>query len=148
MKFLVFIFFALTTMANVDAQIKSLEELLRKKPTDKFLNLKLGDAYYKKKNFDKALVHYKIANEEVNVPALEGIAKSLRQKKDFLELIRALEILKQEKPNSVKYVTELADAYAIQKLYDKAIENYKAAIKMSPKYAPAYGGLIELHESN
>lgn len=129
------------------AQIRSLETLLKKKPNDRFLNLKLGDIYFKSKNYDKALSFYKIANKTTNVQALEGIANCLTEKKDYLELIRALEILKQENPNIPKYIVRLADAYIIQGDTNKAIENYRAAIKIAPKYSNAYDGLIGLHES-
>ncbi len=131
-----------------DAQIKSLEALAQKRPHDKFINLKLADIYYKKKNWDKALAYYKIANTNLNVAALEGIVKCLDKKKDYLELVRALEILKQEKPMVPKYSAQLADAYVKQGSLDKAIENYKNAIKLAPKFDHPYEGLLQLHEKN
>lgn len=108
--------------------------------------LKKGKVYYKHKSWDKALEYFKKANNPTNPEALEWISKACEQKKDYLEQIRALEILIHEKPNIPKYYTQLGTAYLNSEKIPKAIENYKEAIKRAPKYEKAYVELLEVYK--
>ncbi len=133
---------------NYPAAIANLESQLKVKPKDVKLHFKLGQAYYHTKSWDNALAHFKKANNPTNVEALEWIAKTCEQQKNYLEVIRALELLVQKQPNIPKYYTQLGAEYLKIEKMDKAIENYKEAIKRAPKYEKAYEELLAVYTSH
>lgn len=103
-----------------------------------------------KKEYDNAVRVLKNANEPQSMEVLDELAKILHLKKDYLEEIRALEIIKADGNISASQLVRLGDAYMNINKKDQVVENYRAAIKKAPKYQKAYQGLYEfyLNEKN
>jgi tetratricopeptide (TPR) repeat protein len=87
------------------------------------------------KNIDKA-----------NRANLITLSKAHEKRNEAGEMIRAVNLILAKNESDFEAQTLLGNAYLLQKKPSLAMESYKRAVELNPKYEPAYSGLVTLYE--
>jgi tetratricopeptide (TPR) repeat protein len=110
--------------------------------------VKAGDSAMKKKSYDKALELYKKANKSQSSDVLDKIAEANHGKKDYVEEIRALELIQVNQKLSPNQLTRLGLAYSEIGKTAEAVNAFRESIQSAPKYEKAYQGMYDLYIRN
>lgn len=129
------------------ADIEAAEAELKKKPRNLALRQKLGNYYFEKKDYKKAIDTLAPYSNEVAADSLRVLAESYSALDDRLNEIRALEMYKSKQPDMFRPHYLLGVAYYKNKQLDEAVQNLRQAIRFAPKHRPSYDALLQAFEA-
>ncbi|EAR95646.2 tetratricopeptide repeat protein (macronuclear) [Tetrahymena thermophila SB210] len=115
--------------------IKFFKLILDVDPQNALANCALGDAYYKLKQNNEALIYYKNCVD---------LLKQDQQQKELIYYYK--KILQIDQKIYPEIINILADLYYSQQQYDDALLFYKQVIRMNPKDEKALLAIIEIYD--
>lgn len=132
------------------AKIIRLKEDIRKNPKNISLIEDLADELYKDQQYDKTTALLWKYIEKVDRAGLLLLARAHEKRNQPDQMIKALNVLISKDPKDYDAYYLLGNAYSLE-THDKdrdkkALENYKNAIDINPKFEPAYLGLVKMYE--
>ncbi len=129
-----------------EQKIERLKKEIRASPKNSDLIVDLADELYKKGEYEKVTLLLWKHVERIDRRGLITLARAHAQRKEPTETIRSANILIGKNEKDFEALTLMGDAFAQQKKTKDAMESFKKAIEINPKYEPAYNGLITLYE--
>nr|BFD64715.1 hypothetical protein BdHM001_33960 [Bdellovibrio sp. HM001] len=135
------------TGETADQKIERLKAEIRKSPKNAGLIVDLSDELYKKEEYEKVTLLLWKHIDKLDRRGLLLLAKAHEKRKEPSEMIRALNVLIGKDDKDYEAHSLMGNAYVLQKKTRDAMESYKRAIELNPKYEPAYDGLVGLYEN-
>ena len=133
-----------------DQAIAPLGRILKQHPEDIRARAALGLSFFSSQDFRKTTESLKVIPEEVDKdPGLGyAYATSLVKTGDYTEGVRRLQDLSSKNPNSADIHTLLGEAFADQKEYSAALEEYRKALTIDPSQARLHflAGVVLIHQ--
>ena len=122
-------------------------DLLKKDPNNHEIYNLIGDIHYKQNNFDKSLWYYfSSLDRNFDPKALNRLGTNIFLLNNFPAAEKILTNLLAHDPEYIPGYLSLGLVYEQNKNLDKAIDCYKAAIKIDPKEIKAYLSLANLYK--
>ena len=122
-------------------------DLLKKDPNNHEIYNLIGDIHYKQNNFDKSLWYYfSSLDRNFDPKALNRLGTNIFLLNNFPAAEKILTNLLAYDPEYIPGYLSLGLVYEQNKNLDKAIDCYKAAIKIDPKEIKAYLSLANLYK--
>jgi len=147
------LFILLFSLYLTTIQSSPIHELQRKLvyyPTDSTILFKLGNEFFRAKQYNEAIIHYKKSlqqnPQDTNALYNLGLAylacdKNLEKAKKLFTIISQLE------PTNYKSFFKIAAIFEKNNQIDEAIDYYKKTIEINPKCTPAYTKLGVLYNT-
>ena len=121
--------------------------LLKQDPNNHEIYNLIGDIHYKQNNFDKSLWYYfSSLDRNFDPKALNRLGTNIFLLNNFSAAEKILTNLLAHDPEYIPGYLSLGLVYEQNKNLDKAIDCYKAAIKIDPKEIKAYLSLATLYK--
>ncbi|UOF00469.1 tetratricopeptide repeat protein [Bdellovibrio reynosensis] len=127
-------------------KFEQLKAEIRKNPKDGKLITDLAEELFKRKEYEKVTLLLWKHIDKIDRRGIILLTKAHEQRNEPAEMMRALNVELGKDDKDFEAYTLMAKAYAIQRKSKEAMENYKKAVELNPKYEPAYDGLIELYQ--
>lgn len=134
------------TVAAAAGSPEAAEAELKKNPRNLPLRQKLGEYYFDKKDFKKAIDILAPYSNEISAESLRILAEAYEQQSDRLNQIRTLEMYKGKQPEMFRPHYLLGVAYFKNKQLDESVANLRQAIRYAPKHRPSYEALLAVFE--
>jgi tetratricopeptide (TPR) repeat protein len=131
---------------DTDANIDRLKNEIRNDPQNVYLIVELAENFIEKGDYEKGTLLLWKQVDKLDRDQLLVLARAHEKRNEPGEMIRALNIILSKKEKDVEALTLLGRAYLLQKKNKDAMETYKKAVEINPKYEPAYRGLVDLYE--
>ena len=146
--FLLPIIYCLLVLSCVSSQVEVEEEIETEKPqvSDAKKYYSFGREYLKNEMYDEAIKNFEHAIEESVscVDAYVNLGLAYRAKRDYVEMERVYKELIEVAPAKGHYA--LGGVYTNEKKYEKALSEYKEALKTDSSYVDALYGLGYVYE--
>ncbi|XGC80803.1 O-linked GlcNAc transferase [Bdellovibrio bacteriovorus] len=127
-------------------KFEQLKAEIRKNPKDGKLITDLAEELFKRKEYEKVTLLLWKHIDKIDRRGIILLTKAHEQRNEPAEMMRALNVELGKDDKDFEAYTLMAKAYSIQRKNKEAMENYKKAVELNPKYEPAYDGLIELYQ--
>lgn len=127
-------------------KFEQLKAEIRKNPKDGKLITDLAEELFKKKEYEKVTLLLWKHIDKIDRRGIILLTKAHQERNEPSEMMRALNVELGKDDKDFEAYTLMAKAYSIQRKNKEAMENYKKAVELNPKYEPAYDGLIELYQ--
>ena len=132
--------------SKIDLQIESLKTDIKKNPQDIKKIEELAEAFYQKGDYEKTTLLLWKQIDQIDNKSFILLAKAHEKRKEPSEMIRALNLLIGKDGKNFEAYSMLGTAYSLQKKSKEALENFKKAIELNPKFEAAYLGVADLYE--
>lgn len=126
--------------------IDDLKSQIQKNPQDIGKIIELASAFYDKGDFEKTTLLLWKQIDKIDRSGFLLLTRAHEQRKEYSEMVRVLNILVAKNEKDFEVLTQLGNAFSLQKKTKDALENYKKAIEVNPKYEAAYEGVANLYE--
>lgn len=131
---------------GIEEKIERLKKEIRANPKNAAKIVDLAEVFYKKADYEKSTLLLWKHVDKIDRSGLILLAKAHEQRNEPSEMIRALNIIVAKDTHDAEAQTLMGNAYSLQKKNKEAMEAYKKAVEINPKYEPGYNGLINLYE--
>lgn len=127
--------YQLEKKGNFKASINSLMSLYLMRPTEYFLNLRLGWLYYQSQKYKNALYHYSLAqkSEKSSINAVLGMSYSHEQLGEIDESIAVLLNFNSQNPFNMELNIRLASLFLGISQYTSALAVYEQILRFYPE---------------
>ena len=126
--------------------IEELKSQIQKNPQDIGKIIELASVFYDKGDFEKTTLLLWKQIDKINRAGFLLLSRAHEQRKEYSEMVRVLNILVAKNEKDFEALTQLGNAFSLQKKTKDALENYKKAIEVNPKFEAAYQGVANLYE--
>lgn len=128
-------------------KIERLKKEIRKSgPGSSKLIVQLADELYKTKQYKMVTLLLWKHVDKINRAGLLLLAEAHQQLKEPDEMIRVLNIVIGKNDKDAEAYAMMGQAHLMKKKNTDAMESFKKAIEINPKYESAYNGLISMYE--
>ncbi|UXR65807.1 tetratricopeptide repeat protein [Bdellovibrio bacteriovorus] len=132
---------------TAEQKIERLKTEIRKSPKNSGLIVDLAEELYNKEEYEKVTLLLWKHVDKIDRRGLLLLARSHEKRKEPTEMIRALNVAIGKDQKDYEAYSLMGNAYLLQKKNHDAMESYKRATELNPKYEPAYDGLVNLYEN-
>lgn len=129
-----------------EQKIERLKTEIRSHPKNAALIVDLAEILYQQGQYEKVSLLLWKHVETIGRRGLLLLANSHEKKKEPGEMLRALNILVGKDEKDFEAYTMMGKAYVQQRKSNDAMESFKKAIELNPKFEPAYDGLAAFYE--
>lgn len=131
--------------AGEEDRIEKLKNDVRKNPKNPTYIYELAEELFKRKEYEKTTLLLWKHIDKIDRRGIILLAKAHEKRNEPIDMIRALNVEIGKDDQDHEAYTWMAKAYVLQRKSKDAMENFKKAVELNPKYEPAYDGLIELY---
>lgn len=129
-----------------DEKIERLKKEIRTGPKNVALIGQLAEELYKKEQYEKVTLLLWKHVDKIDRKSLLLLARAHEKRQEPSEMIRALNVILGKNDKDFESYSLMGNAYVLLRKNKDAMESYKKAVELNPKYEPAYDGLIALYE--
>lgn len=129
-----------------DQKIESLKNFLSKNPSNSSKAIELAELYFNQSQTEKATALLWQHIDTLDRKGILLLAKYHEKLQNPGEMARALNILIGRNENDVEAQTLLGVSLKMQKKNSEALESFKKALEINPKFEAAYFGIAEIYE--